>query len=63
MPDLAMCNGTGCPSANECYRFRAIPNEFRQSYFTMPPIKGDKCDYFWSIDGYARLKPINEEPK
>jgi hypothetical protein len=64
MPDISMCNGKGCPSANECYRFRATPNEYRQSYFMTPPIKDGKCDYFWSIEGYERLTPVsNEEPK
>lgn len=62
MPDLAMCNGKDCPSANDCYRFRATPNEFRQSYFTTPPIEGGKCAYFWSIEGHTRLQPV-KEPK
>ena len=59
-----MCKGTDCPSANDCYRFRAIPNEYRQSYFVNPPLEDGKCDYFWSIDGYTRLQSILiEEPK
>lgn len=59
-----MCKGTDCPSANDCYRFRAIPNEYRQSYFVNPPLEDGKCDYFWSIDGYTRLQSIViEEPK
>lgn len=59
-----MCKGTDCPSANDCYRFRAIPNEYRQSYFMNPPLEDGKCDYFWSIDGYTRLQSIViEEPK
>jgi hypothetical protein len=61
MPDIAMCNGSGCASANECYRFRAIPNEYRQSYFNTPPIKDGRCDYFAPIEGRTHLQPIEEK--
>ena len=47
MPDITMCNGLGCPHKEQCYRFTAEPNEFRQSYFFNSPIKDDKCDYYW----------------
>jgi hypothetical protein len=46
-PDITMCKGTNCPAKESCYRFTAIPNEFRQSYFMEPPIKDGKCDYYW----------------
>ena len=43
-----MCEGTGCPLANNCYRHTATPNQYRQSYFTNPPVKKDgTCDYHW----------------
>lgn len=35
-----------------CYRFRATPNEYRQSYFGKPPFKGvdedgnSECDHY-----------------
>lgn len=61
MADISMCKGTNCPSANDCYRFRAIPNEFRQTYFVTPPIEGDKCKYFSSIEGRTNLTPIKEK--
>jgi hypothetical protein len=61
MPDISMCPGTHCPQANDCYRFRAIPNEYRQSYFMTPPLEDGKCDYFWSTEGYTRLQPIEEK--
>lgn len=49
--DISMCSGRGCEKKDECYRHTAKPNEFRQSYFTNPPIEEVKgvqvCDYFW----------------
>ncbi len=33
MPDITMCTDEGCGRRQTCYRHRAIPNEFRQSYF------------------------------
>lgn len=46
MPDITMCEGTGCPEKQMCYRHTAIPNPFRQSYFMKPPVVNDKCDHF-----------------
>ena len=65
MPDISKCNGNGCPQANECYRFRAIPSEYRQAYFSTPPLNDEgKCSYFWPIINYApsSLQPV-KEPK
>ena len=49
MPDISMCNNKQCPSKEYCYRFTAIPNEFRQSYIDFGPEEDgmDKCSYFW----------------
>lgn len=50
MPDISMCMGNNCPKKDNCYRFTAIPSEFMQSYFTIPPIKKDgECDYYWPL--------------
>jgi hypothetical protein len=50
MPDISMCSGIGCQQREKCYRHTAKPNEFRQSYFTNPPLQKDtqECDYFWN---------------
>lgn len=50
MPDIAMCtsdNGeTTCPVREKCYRFKAIPNEYRQTYFSVAPFKtNEECQY------------------
>ncbi len=59
MADITMCSGVGCPLKEKCYRFKAIPCEFRQSYFTEPPLKNGKCEYFSKL--YKKNK--NEQGK
>lgn len=47
MPDITMCEGTGCPRKESCHRFAAKPSEY-QSYFVTPPVKEDgKCEMYW----------------
>ena len=51
MPDITMCKGDNCESKNECYRYKAKPSEFRQSWFMKPPFDTEsECDYFWEIE-------------
>lgn len=56
MPDITMCTDESCPKRNTCYRFRAIPDKYMQSYFLDSPRDGDKCEYFMSIEGWGRLR-------
>jgi hypothetical protein len=49
MPDITMCSGNYCELKQLCYRYKAEPSKFRQSYFCKPPNKGLECDYFWEI--------------
>ena len=61
MPDITMCEGGDCPAKEKCYRYRAKPNEFRQSYFVHPPYKDGKCDHFWGDEAesiWQQLKDI-----
>lgn len=58
MPDITMCSGQQCSLQNDCYRHRAPPSEYLQSYFVTPPYKDGRCEYFLSIDGYERLQPV-----
>lgn len=47
MADITMCEWQGCPRKEQCYRFTAHVNEYRQSYFMNCPIKEDgSCDHF-----------------
>lgn len=63
MPDISLCKGTGCPLKEDCYRFKAKPDEYYQSYFAEPPfnhVESDEqpsCDYFMEI----KYKPYNKK--
>lgn len=41
MADITMCSGEGCEMKEKCYRFKASPNPYMQSYFASPPINED----------------------
>ena len=49
MPDIAMCEGIGCPMRDACYRYTATPSEFRQSYFMDIPYNKEsgECEHYW----------------
>lgn len=48
MPDISLCSGNNCNLKENCYRYKANPNPYRQSYFGNPPLKEDgSCLYFW----------------
>lgn len=51
MPDISMCQGKDCPLKEECYRYKATPSKFMQSYFGEPPYdkKKKECDYYWPV--------------
>ena len=56
MPDITMCDNEQCPLREKCYRFRAIPDPYWQSFAhfepsTYPTPKGTQteCDHFWDI--------------
>lgn len=48
MPDITMCHGGVCPIQKRCYRHRAIPTPFRQSWFVTEPWDptARTCDHF-----------------
>ena len=52
MPDITMCSGAACKQREECYRYKAQPSEYLQSYFTETPrnFHNDTCVYFWKIE-------------
>ena len=59
MPDISMCPGLDCPNKNDCYRFKALPSKYMQSYFAVPPhtlkVEEDgvttkwECNYYWEF--------------
>jgi len=57
MPDISMCSNKDCPSRGQCYRARAKPTPGRQSYIHFTVSAGDRCNYFWEIEGHEPLQP------
>jgi hypothetical protein len=50
MPDITMCDGKNCDLSSTCYRYKAEPSGYYQSYFTEAPIEDDQCDYYWEVE-------------
>lgn len=60
MPDIAMCLNNECPKRNDCYRYRAVANEYQQSYGPFKPDDDGECKKFIDIaDCYYRIRPIS----
>ncbi len=60
MPDITMCKDTECGQRMQCYRFRAIPNEHRQSYFAgvvRMYEADDSCEYYLIVRPNDTLTP------
>lgn len=72
MPDISLCCNCDCPYRDKCYRYRAVPNEFWQSYCLFEPYERimkptmDKvleCDYFWEITEGQRIRKTADVDK
>lgn len=54
MADITMCEGNYCELAKTCYRYKAEPSEYRQSYFVKEPnVTSYQCDYYWEVCEYC----------
>lgn len=51
-PDLTMCHDEDCPSAEGCYRFRAVPSKIGQSFFAGSPRTpgAPSCAYYMKLE-------------
>lgn len=58
MADITMCDNNNCTLKEDCYRFTAPANKYRQSYFAENPKQKDGvCEEYWSNKGYAQILP------
>lgn len=49
-PDIAMCSNDRCPSSERCYRFKAKPDEYSQSYMDFHPVQDEEmCSDFYPV--------------
>jgi len=62
VPDISMCANRTCSQSSQCYRFRAVPNEYRQSYFMGSPANADgTCNHFWPLEeATTRIRSMEE---
>lgn len=49
MPDITMCKGNDCQLKQNCYRYKAEPSKYYQTYFSKEPNDGLECKYYWEI--------------
>jgi hypothetical protein len=55
-----MCSGVGCELKEKCHRFISKASEYRQSYFTKPPVAEDgSCVMFWGESANSILDQLN----
>ena len=54
MPDISMCSNSKCELKENCYRFIAKPNPYRQAYAEFSG--GKDCMYFWKVDKKQKEK-------
>jgi hypothetical protein len=59
MPDISKCIGRQCELKETCYRYTSKPSEYKQSYFSTPPLtlneNGEQeCEYY--IDNKQKAK-------
>lgn len=55
MSDITMCVNTACPLNMECYRYRAIANDW-QSICEFKPNEDGSCDNHWPLEPGMRLE-------
>jgi hypothetical protein len=59
MPDISMCATASCPVRQACFRYRAAPNDRRQSYMAPEAWAEDNpCHYLMPIRKGDRTQPL-----
>jgi len=48
MADISMCASEDCEVKETCYRFKATPNKYSQSYIK-PDIQKGVCNHYWNL--------------
>ncbi len=51
MPDIAMCENEKCTLKEKCYRYKAKPSEWLQTYSDFKQDEKGDCKYFMKILG------------
>ena len=59
MPDICMCLNHTCSIRSTCYRFRAVPDGFRQTYADFLEHNG-VCNKYMEVQANDKLVPTEE---
>lgn len=58
MPDISMCANQVCPKRADCFRYLAVPSDFRQPYRNF---EWAKCDQHWPLEeATGRIRTVEE---
>ena len=62
MADITMCDGYECPKKQECYRYTAPVNAYRQAYFTFTPYDKDhaSCEMYSNNGSIEQKKEVTK---
>lgn len=55
MPDIAMCQQHECALWQSCYRYRAVPSEYQQSYIAREPAERQEDGTHFCEDYYPLI--------
>jgi hypothetical protein len=60
MPDISMCTNRTCPKRSDCYRYRVVPNDHRQSYGSFTHTEAEPCSQFSKVREGDPLVPTQQ---
>lgn len=70
MPDITMCINDSCPLRKKCYRYRAVPSKYRQSFCRFEPITLSylhhtelMCPHIWDIEKGRKVMALKDVDK
>ncbi|WZE63565.1 hypothetical protein PANI_CDS0045 [Maribacter phage Panino] len=58
MPDISMCSNHTCLRKEDCYRFTATPNPYRQSYARFQPHADGDCEWYWDNEKQQKANQL-----
>ena len=59
MADISMCVNSECKGRDRCYRYRAYPNKYTQSYL-IPQIENGVCNDVWWHENRKDMRTTKE---
>ncbi len=64
MPDISLCTSESCTLKETCYRYKAIPNHYYQSYSNFMQKPDGTCENYLDLDKQVNGdKPIKKKTR